>query len=362
MRIILAGGGTGGPVIPLLAVAEEIRRRSPQAEFLFVGTKTGPERELVEAKGIRFVSVPAAKFRRYFSLKNFTDIFVLIAGLIRSYRIVGGFRPDVIFSAGGFVAVPVSWAGRLKGARIMIHQQDARPGLANRLISPIADKITTAFEETAKRFRSKDPKAPDRVEWTGNPVRREFFESDIKSRDFFGLQGELPVLLVFGGGTGAEQLNSLVEELLPGLVLGNQIIHITGRRKNNISFTHQNYHPYEFLRDEMPSAMKLADIVMCRAGLSTISELSALGKVAVVIPIPDSHQEDNARILRDAHAAVTVDKDEFDPETIGRIINSLRFNIGRQKMLSRNIGALMPKDAGERIADRIIKLCDNANR
>lgn len=360
MRIILAGGGTGGPVAPLLAVAEELRAKEPSGELLFVGTKKGPERTMVEAAGIEFLSIPAAKFRRYFSIRNLLDIFVFIAGLFRSSAIIRRFKPDVIFSVGGFVAVPLSWIGKLYGCKILIHQQDASPGLANRLISPFADGITVAFRDTAKMFSSGSglfsSPSKERVEWTGNPVRKDFFDAELKNPEFFNLTGDLPVLLVFGGGTGAEQLNDLLAELLPGLVLANQVIHITGRGKNKIVFRHPNYHPYEFLTSEMPTAMKLADIVMCRAGLSTISELSVLEKVAVVIPMPDSHQEENARILREAHAAVIVEKHEFDPETIGRIINSLRFNIARQKMLMANISKLMPKDAAARIAEKIIKL------
>lgn len=366
MKIILAGGGTGGPVTPLLAVAEEVRKRAPETKFLFVGTKKGPDKLLVEKTGMPFKSIPAAKFRRYFSPRNFFDIFVFAAGFFKSLAVLRTFRPDAIFSVGGFVAVPLSWAGRLYGCKILIHQQDSRVGLANKLISPVASKITTAFNDTVAKFYSGSGlfaggTKEDRVEWTGNPVRKEFFDPEIKHREFFRLSGDLPVLLVFGGGTGADQLNTMLSELLPGLVMSNQIIHITGRGKNSIAFKHPNYHPYEFLTDEMASAMKLSDIVICRAGLSTISELAALEKVAIVIPIPDSHQEENAQILREAHAAVVVEKHEFDPETVGRIINSLRFNIARQQMLKRNIGKLMPKDAAARIAAIIIKAIKNGN-
>jgi UDP-N-acetylglucosamine--N-acetylmuramyl-(pentapeptide) pyrophosphoryl-undecaprenol N-acetylglucosamine transferase len=152
MRIILAGGGTGGPVTPLLAVAEELKSLNPDVKFLFIGTKNGPERRLVAEAGIEFISIPAAKWRRYFSFRNVWDFFVFTISLIRAYAIVSEFKPDLIFSVGGFVAVPVAWTGKLKGATVIIHQQDAFPGLANKLISPVASVITTAFEKTAKEF------------------------------------------------------------------------------------------------------------------------------------------------------------------------------------------------------------------
>ncbi|HYC28077.1 MAG TPA: glycosyltransferase, partial [Chitinophagaceae bacterium] len=266
-------------------------------------------------------------------------------------------KPDIIFSAGGFVAVPVAWMGRLSGAKIIIHQQDARIGLANRLISPFADKITTAFRSTAKEFFSgsgvgSKPLEPA-AEWVGNPIRAEFLSPvSPNAKEKFGLNDSLPILLIFGGATGAAQLNEVVVDAMPEMVKTHQVIHITGPGKNiHQEFKHPGYHVFEFIPSaDMADAMKIADIVIARAGLSTIAELSALGKIAIIVPIPDSHQEDNATILKEQRAAVVLDKTEFNAEELPRIVRSLKFNVGRQKLLTDNIKELMPHDASERIA------------
>jgi UDP-N-acetylglucosamine--N-acetylmuramyl-(pentapeptide) pyrophosphoryl-undecaprenol N-acetylglucosamine transferase len=356
-RIILAGGGSGGPVFPLLAVAAELKKIDPTIEFLFVGTRRGPERKMVEDAGLKFVSIPAAKFRRYFSLSNFTDVFVFIYSLIKARKLIMGFKPDLIYGAGGYVALPISWMGWLAGIKVGMHQQDAGVGLANRLISPVASLITTALESTAKEFSSgsgmgKKPLAAS-AEWVGNPIRQEFFTPvSPDARKAFGLDDSLPVLLIVGGATGSTQVNEVVIEAMPELVNTHQVIHATGAGKNNGEFKHKNYHAYEFIPN-IADAMKLADIVIARAGLSTIAELSALGKIAIIVPMPDTHQEDNAQVLRDKAAAVVLAKHEFNSEGLPRIVTSLKFNVGRQKLLMDNIRKIMPHDAASRIA-RII--------
>ncbi len=357
MKIILAGGGTGGPVVPLLAVAEELKNDNPQTEFLFVGTKAGPEKQLVEAAGFNFVAIPAAKFRRYFSIKNLSDIPVFLWSFIKAKKLLAEFKPDVIFSVGGFVSVPIAWAAKTRGIKIVVHQQDAMPGLANRLVSPFAEVITTAFEETIKNFYSnsglfKNSAVKD-IEWVGNPVRSEFLNSDLPAKDFFKLHDQLPVMLITGGASGAAQINQVVTESLPQLIKSHQIVHITGIGKKT-NFTSPNYHQYEFLNREMPTIMKMAHIVLCRAGLSTITELSALSKISIVVPMPDSHQEQNAAVLKKHAAAVVLTKEEFIPEVLVRVVNSLKFNVQRQKLLAENMGKLMPKDAALNIA-KIIK-------
>jgi UDP-N-acetylglucosamine--N-acetylmuramyl-(pentapeptide) pyrophosphoryl-undecaprenol N-acetylglucosamine transferase len=175
----------------------------------------------------------------------------------------------------------------------------------------------------------------------------------VAGREFFHLDSDLPILLIFGGGTGAAQINQVTQEALPELVKAHQVIHITGKGKT-IKFENPNYHQYEFLGREMPHAMKLADIVVCRAGLSTIAELSALGKVAIVVPMPDSHQEDNAEILRETNSAVVLNKEEFTAEILARIIVSLKFNQARCNLLASSMSKLMPKDSAEKIAKIIM--------
>lgn len=345
MKIILAGGGTGGSATPLLAVAFELKKLKPDTEFLFVGTENGPEKQLVEQSEIKFVSIPSGKLRRYFSFKNLTDLIRIMRGYFAARKIITQFKPDLIFSAGSFVGVPVAWAARWAGVKVLIHQQDARIGLANKLVASFADYITTSFEKITSEL-------PPKTEWVGNPVRPGIFEPTV-SKDFFHLTSELPILLIFGGATGATQINDVLHDALPELVKAHQVIHITGRGKS-IEFSDPNYHQYEFLGQEYFTAINIADIVVARAGLSTIAELSALGKIAVIVPMPDSHQEDNAAILKQTNSAVVLDKDEFNAETLARVIVSLKFNVKRLELLSGNMRKLMPHDSATRIAKIII--------
>jgi UDP-N-acetylglucosamine--N-acetylmuramyl-(pentapeptide) pyrophosphoryl-undecaprenol N-acetylglucosamine transferase len=359
MRIILAGGGTGGPVMPLLAVAAELKKLNPEVELLFVGTGTGPERGMVETAGIQFTAIPAAKFRRYFSFSNFTDIFVFIKGLFAARKIIKEFKPTFVFGAGGYVAVPISWMAKLAGVRVGIHQQDAHVGLANRMIWPFAEVITTALESTSKQFSKVNGLMVTGMkasEWTGNPVRPEFFTpASDNAKAKFALNDSLPILLVFGGATGANQINQVVTESLPELVKSHQIIHVTGPGKNLPNFRNANYHPYEYLSADFPDALKIADMVIARAGLSTMAELSALGKVAIIVPMPGSHQEENAAVLKERRAAVVLNEQEFTPSELPRIVNAVKFNPARQKSLIESIKGLMPHDAAQRIAKIIIQ-------
>lgn len=363
MKILLAGGGTGGSVTPILAVAQEIKKHKPQTSFLFVGTRNGPEKNMVSDFGILFRSIPAAKFRRYMSVRNLIDIFVFLFSLVSAWIIVRRLRPDVVFGVGSFVQVPVCWIAKLYRIKIVIHQQDARPGLANKLVSPLADQITTAFEYTAKSFYSGtgfEKKMKSGAEWVGNPFRNELLEDKPVDRNFFNLHDKLPILLILGGATGAAQINKVVEESLPELLKAHQIIHQTGRRKK-IDFEHPDYHQYDLIPfNKYVSALKLADIVLSRAGLSTITELSVLGKISVVVPMSGTHQEDNALILKYTSSAVVLGAEEFNPDDLPRIITSLKFNLAHQNLLKQKISMLFPKDAASKIAKIIIKQANGA--
>lgn len=363
IKILVSGGGTGGSVSPVLAVVEELKKLKPKVEILFVGTNKGPERTMVREQGLKFVGIPAAKLRRYFSIQNVLDIFVFIFGFIHAFLAVRKFKPDVVFSVGSFVSVPVCWAGKLSGAKIVIHQQDARVGLANKLVAPFADSITTAFEFTSKSFYSgsglltKRWKAP--AQWVGNPVRRDVFEKN-DHLDFFQLKTNAPVLLVLGGATGSTQINRVIIESLPKLLKSYQVVHVTGMNRSKENFTHPDYHPFEFLKFKQYAAiLKKADLVVTRAGLSTITELSALGKVAVVVPMPGTHQEDNAMILKFTSSAIVLNKRDFNSEVFPKLINDLTFNPEKQKILSANMSKLLPADAGEKLAKIIIKTSES---
>lgn len=360
MRILIAAGGTGGSVNPAVAVAEEIKKFKPKTEILFIGTKNGPEREIVPAAGLNFIHIPSAKLRRYFSIKNLVDIFKLIAGIIKSFFIINKFRPDVIFGTGSFVQVPLCWVGKLYKAKIVIHQQDSRIGLANKLVSFMADSITTAFEYTSKEFYSGSgfltKKWSPRALWVGNPIRASILSKQEDFKDFFGLHSDLPVLFVFGGSTGAEQINEIIFEIAPKLVKSFQVIHVTGKGKHPSQFKNSNYHVFEFLPFPQYSyIMQKAHIVVSRAGLSTITELSSLGKCSIIIPMPYSHQEDNATMLQLIGAAIVLFRGYATAQNLERIISKLNFDPETQKVLKKNIQGVNRPEAAKTLAEIIIK-------
>jgi len=362
MKILLAGGGSGGPVAPVLAVAQEIKKHHPSAEFLFVGTKNGPEKEMVEAAHIKFVAISSSKWRRYFSLKNILSPFTLVMAFFQARKIVTRFQPDVMFSAGGFVAVPVAFAAKQVGTKIVIHQQDARIGLTNKLIAPFATEITTAFEQTSKDFYSGSGlsnKKWKKIVWVGNPVRPDLYKPAADVKKSFNLHDELPVLLVLGGATGSVQINKLIEEILPDLVSAHQVVHQTGKGKSSIDYQHRNYHPLELIPFPAYAAiLRLAHLVIARSGLSTIAELSALHKAAIIIPMPKTHQEENAKILEQTHSAVVLTGSEVTPENLKKVINSMKFNQKRVETLQSNIGNLLPHDSSEKLAKIVVTIND----
>jgi UDP-N-acetylglucosamine--N-acetylmuramyl-(pentapeptide) pyrophosphoryl-undecaprenol N-acetylglucosamine transferase len=351
MKILLVGGGSGGPVSPLLAVAEKIKTQQPDAEFLFVGGHEGPERGMAEAAGLKFAAISAGRLRRYFSLKNFIDPFLAVAGMFQAKKIIQQFKPNVVFGAGSFVQVPVMWAAYWAKVLIIIHQQDVLPSLANKLCLPIAAKITVTFEASLKDF----PAA--KTTHTGNPFRQELAAANKdEAKQFFRLTDELPVLLVTTGGTGAAALNDMVIKSLPYLTKIVQVIHQTGAGKGAALGHFENYHAYEFIPN-MGQAYAVADLVLCRAGVSTITELSNLGKMAIIVPIPGSHQEYNSRLLEDRAAAFVIDQKDLDYQTLPHLIRKLLFKYQTQQGVIRQMQNIMPHDSAQKIAEIIIKLC-----
>ncbi len=340
-KILLTGGGTGGSVTPLLAIAEGLRARSEAGEynFLWVGTEGGLEREMAEQEGIAFKSIPAGKWRRYFSLKNFSGIFLTAAGFVRSLRLIRKWHPELILSAGSFVSVPVVWAGWLLRVPVVIHQLDARPGLANRLMAPCARAITVTFEKSLKDYGRK-------AVWTGNPIRPRLYEKYLEHRAKIKDDGSLPVVLVMGGGTGAAFINRLVEESIGEISNWCEVIHITGKNRSGEKIEADNYQSYEFLNlDELSWAYAAADFVITRAGIGALTELSALGKPCIIIPMPGSHQEDNAQVFHEQRAALVLKQDELDATIFTKILQQFIADRPLIKEYAGNIKKVMKTDA-----------------
>ena len=350
--IVIAGGGTGGPVTPLLAVAAAIRVKRPEARFLGIGTSYGPEAKLMAAAGLPFVAIPAGKLRRYFTWRNFLVPGEVLAGLVRAWFIIGETRPAAVVSAGGFVAAPVIWAAWLRRVPVHVHQQDIRPTLTNVLTLPFAASLSVAFDKSVADFQRYHPLR------TGNPVRPAVFAGTAAGgRQRFGLEPGVPTVLVMGGGTGAVNLNTLVRRALPLLTPACQIIHVAGPGKmEEIPEAPSRYHQYELLTDELPDALAVADLVVSRAGIGSLSELAVLGKPTVIVPIPGSHQEDNARYFAAAGAGVYLDERQTFSKHFADTIQEILNDAPRRQALSEAMRTMNRSDAAARVAAAVLAL------
>lgn len=280
----MTGGGTGGHVVPNLAVIEDLRKNSVNdKDILYIGSRRGPEKKMVEKVGVNFRSVACGKLRRYFSWQNFLDLFKLPVGVGQAMGILRGFGADIIFSKGGFVSVPVVVAGWLIGVPIILHESDLKPGLANRICARFAQVICVSFEESKEYFKSK---AGHKVVFTGNLVRENILKGNAEvGRKFTGLDKHRPVILVIGGSQGAEQINKLIEGSLEELLKRFQIVHVRGRGNLNMALKKPGYVQYEFLDQELADVYALAELVITRGGANSLAELALLKKKALVIPL-----------------------------------------------------------------------------
>lgn len=352
MRILLAGGGSGGSATPILAVVTEIRARNPEVELLYVGTHDGPEAVLAAEEGIPYVGIATGKLRRYWDTQNFTDIGNVVRGVGQSLGHVRRFRPDVACGAGGFASVPPLAAAGLSRVPVLIHQQDAIPGLANRLLVPFARRITVALPETVAAFPAS------KTTLRGNPVRARILQSDAEAGfRRLGLDRAVPLVLVTGGGTGALGLNRIVAAAAERLVSACQLLHLTGRGRGvETPDLGPRYQQREFMVEEMPDALAAATVVVSRAGLGTLSELAALGKPTVIVPMPASHQEANARAFARDGGALVLDQTTLTPDVLAATVLDLLQDAPKREALGAAIHRTMPLDAATHIAEDVLAL------
>jgi len=341
MKVIFSGGGTLGPVTPLLAVYETIKEKYPEAEFAWIGTKNGPEKDLIKEYGIKFIPLTSGKWRRYFSVLNIFDIFKIFFGFWQSVFYIISEKPNILVSAGGFVSVPLHFAGALLGVKTWVHQQDYQVGLANRLMSKTATVVTVALEKNLSEFNKK------KTIWLGNPVRLGLFNSNKEeAKNFFNIKSDLPVVLAMGGGTGSLRVNQLIVESVEQLRGICEIIHLSGRERpqelvTKMSKIYDHYHHFQFLTEEMAGAYALADVVVSRGGFGSIAEIAALQKPAIFIPKP-GHQYDNVRFIAEADAALFVDERVADGLFLSKTIKQLLQDDLRRKQLANRLVKLMP--------------------
>lgn len=278
-HIVLTGGGTAGHVTPNIAMLPELKKLGYQISY--IGSYDGIEKKLIEELQIPYYGISSGKLRRYFDWKNFSDPFRVLKGFGEAKRLLKQLKPDVVFSKGGFVTVPVVIAARKCKIPTIIHESDMTPGLANKLCIPSASKVCCNFPETVNSL----PK--DKAVLTGTPIRQELMNGNKEAaRQFCGFTSQKPVLMIIGGSLGAASVNENIRKILPELLKDFQVIHLCGKGKIDATLNNtQGYVQYEYIKDELPDLFALADIVISRAGANAICELSALHKPNLLIPL-----------------------------------------------------------------------------
>lgn len=278
-KIVFTGGGTAGHVTPNIALFPAVKAAG--FEISYIGSEDGIEKELITKQGIEYYGIASGKLRRYFSWKNFTDPFRVIKGYFQAKKLLKTIAPDIVFSKGGFVSVPVVMAAKKRKIPCIIHESDMTPGLANKLALPSATKVCANFPETVQYFPE------GKAVLTGTPIRAELFEgSRERGLSFCGFTGDKPVLMVVGGSTGAAAVNRAVRDLLPTLLQEFQVIHLCGKgKKEEVGGISGGYVQYEYINEEMKDLFAASDLVISRAGANAICEILALRKPHILIPL-----------------------------------------------------------------------------
>lgn len=310
--ILLTGGGSAGHVTPNLALLPRLKEDGWQIHY--AGTADGIERTLVcDIEGVQYHIISSGKLRRYFSVKNFTDPFRVVAGFFQARALVKRIRPNIVFSKGGFVSVPVVLGAKGR-APIVIHESDYTPGLANRIAIRYADKVCVTFEDTLRHTRSKGI-------FTGTPVRGELYEGDAaRGLELAGFDGKKPILLIMGGSLGAQAINGAVRASLPELLTRFDVVHLCGRCKIDSEMRREGYRQFEYLGPELPDMLACADIALSRAGANAVFEFLALKKPSVLVPLPRSASRGdqilNASYFERKGYAVMLEQEKLTAQTL----------------------------------------------
>jgi UDP-N-acetylglucosamine--N-acetylmuramyl-(pentapeptide) pyrophosphoryl-undecaprenol N-acetylglucosamine transferase len=368
LMVVLAGGGTGGHTAAGLALAKALQARcGAGVRLTWIGSRTGVEATWVPAAGIPYHAIPTGKLRRQLAWRNVTDLMVRVpAGFSRAFALLGRLRPDVVVATGGFVSVPTAVAAAARGCPLLVHEQVVVPGLANRLIGRLADRVAVTFAASTSAFPA------GKAVVTGNPVRPELLAGR-RDRAFerFGLDLAAPLTYVTGGALGAHRVNRIIGAALPHLLRITQLVHQcgdnvygdlawlqgeTGRLARPLA---ARYRVTALVGEELGDLYAAASLVVGRAGAGTVTELAAVGRPAILVPLPGARGDEqtaNARVLTDAGAAVLLPEAELTPERLVREVDGLLADRDRLETMAARARALATPDAAERLVDLVLAL------
>ena len=366
MRAIIAAAGTGGHINPGIAIANKIKEKEKNSEIIFIGTNRGLENDLVPRAGYGLKTINAHGLERKLSLQNFKNLFATYKSIDEAKKIMQSFKPDVLIGTGGYICVPTVMAAKKLGIPVVLHESNAFPGIAVKLFKKKANKILVGFKEAKERLDNGE-----NIVVTGNPIKlkkQNYTEAQkIKIKQELGLKLDMPVVLVFGGSQGAQSINrSFIEIIVNKKNKNYQIIWAAGpeqynkikNKLNEINIDIENIEnakivPYIYNMEEV---MNVADLVVCRSGAMTITEISVVGKPAIFIPFPfatENHQEYNARVLEKVGAAkIILDKD-LNSEILGNTINKIVKDKKELKQMGENADKVAMLDVENRIYEEI---------
>ena len=357
VNIILSGGGTGGHIYPAIAIANELKAKYPEANFLFVGAKDKMEMEKIPEAGFAIKGLWISGIQRKYILKNLSFPFKLVSSLSKAYRIIKKFKPDIVIGTGGFASGPTLYVASARSIRTLIQEQNSYAGITNKLLAKRVDKICVAYDGLERFFPS------NKIVKTGNPVRQDLLEitgKDEEAKKYFNLKNDKKTLVIIGGSLGARAMNNLIEKHIDWLISKNvQVIWQTGK------LYYEEFKKYDNLEgvqthaflNRMDLTYAAADFIISRAGAGSISELCIVGKPVIFIPssnVAEDHQTKNALAVVNHHAALLLKESELDKFQSN--IEALLENEKLQQTLSENIKKLALPNATKDIVEEIVKL------
>ena len=368
MKVLLAGGGTGGHVYPAIAIANKIKEHNPDCEILFVGTKNGIESEIVPKAGFELKTVTVQGFKRKIDLDNIKRVFKLCKGLEQSRRIVKKYKPDIVIGTGGYVSGPVLFNAAMNKRVTIVHEQNSFPGVTNKILSKVATKVLTSFEDSHKRF----PEAiQDKLVLTGNPVRKEILNSrKFIARKNLGISEDKKMVLCYGGSGGSEEINDAMRLVIENMVKEDvAFIFATGKVyydefietiKDIELKPYQRVMPY---LDNMADGLAASDIVIGSAGAISLAEITALGKPSIIIPkayTAENHQEYNAKSIESQGAGIAILEKDLTPQSLNEAVFKL---LGDKELLidmANNAKKIGKPEAIDLIYNEIMKSYNEA--
>ncbi len=349
MRVIISAGGTGGHIFPALAIINKIKEKEPKSEFLYIGTHNRMEKDLIPEMNIPYEAIEVTGFQRKLTLENIKTLTNFLKARKKCLKIIKEFKPDVVIGAGGYVTAPVIWAAKKLGCKTFIHEQNSVVGLSNKFLSKYADKIGVSFESTIGLF----PK--EKVSLTGNPCGEKAINTPKVSKEKFGLDKDKKLVLIVMGSLGSKTINEKMSEYIYGFRNKDyQVIFVTGEtyydKLKNKMFP-DNVKIVPFIKN-LPGIMKSTDLMISRAGASTMSEIMALGIPTIFIPSPyvtNNHQYKNAMDLVNKDAAMILEEKDLNKNNFIRMIDDILDNEEKYNKIKNNISKLGITDSSSRI-------------